>query len=190
MSAPRLARLAVFVIAGTTLGTAALAGPALSDAQQVIAALQFPPSALHVIGAIASGDRPRRSDEPLVLSARVSRPAYVAVLQVMRAGDTTQVFPSRTQPDPLLSAANAPVRIPIPPSASSAAGDRSGVVLYEFIAATKGTSWLFHPRPAAGAEFAVFGPTTRALAHEIRMSLRPGPGNAAATAFLVVRVAP
>jgi hypothetical protein len=183
----------LLLVASAALSRAAFAGPTLSDAQQVVAALQFAPGDLHVIGGVAAGrggNRAHRAGEPLALEAEVSRPAYVAVLQVLRTGDTTEIFPNRTHPDAHL-AANAPLRITLAAApAKPGASDRgAGVVLYEFIAVAKGTSWLFHPRPASGSEFAVLGPTTRALARDIEMSLRSGPGSAA-TAFVTVQIEP
>jgi hypothetical protein len=183
-------------------GDVAIAGDTLSDAQQVIASLQFPPGELHVIGGVGSrsggggggGSGAYRPGDPIALSVEVSRAAYVAVLQVTRAGDTTQVFPSRPHPDGFLAAAAEapppPLRISVPAPALPGSDGAGGVVIYEFIAATNGRSWLFHPQPAAGADFTFLGPTTRALAREIRTSLRPGSGSAAAaTAFVTVRIA-
>jgi hypothetical protein len=177
-----LAAATAYAIAG-----AALARVTLSDAQQVIAALQFPPNRLHVVGGVLGGEF--GAGKPIVLSAEVDRPAYIAVLQVMRSGDTTEVFPSRMRPEGLV-AAGTPLHITVPAPTTANAADRSSTVLYEFIAATKGTSWLFHPQPAAGNDFVSLGPTTRALARDIKLALRGGPGNAAATAFVTARIEP
>jgi hypothetical protein len=179
----------LLLAASSALGGAALAGRTLSDAQQVIAALRFPPNTLRVIGGIEGNGRAYRADEPIVLSAEVNRPAAVAVLRVMRTGDTTEVFPSLSHPD-ARAAAGTKLRIAVPTVASVTAGDTKGAVLFEFIAAADGSSWLFHPQPAAGADFAQFGPTTRALARDIRGALRRAAGRGAATADVTVQIKP
>ena len=63
-----------------------------------------------------------------------------------------------------------------------------GVVLFEFVATVRSSSWLFSRKPEGSADFAELGATTRALAKDIVTSLQPGPGSATAAAHLTVRV--
>jgi hypothetical protein len=180
----RIAAALLALLAATGIGGLARTDATLSDAQQAIAALQFSPGELRIIGEVADGGHAHRPGEPIVLFAQVNRPAYLAVLQVARTGDTVEVWPNREHPGAPLTA-GAPLRIVVPQSALPAGIDRRGAVMYEFIAATSGDSWLFHPQFAAGADIASLGPTTRALARDIRAALRRAPGGAAA-AFVSV----
>jgi hypothetical protein len=166
-------------------------GDALSDAQQVVADMELGPSDLHIIGGVVGGERAYRAGEPIVLSAEVNQLANVAVLRVSRSGETTEIFPNREHPDALVAAA-APLRIPDAGSSLNIAPDQPGVVLFEFIAASRGDSWVFHRRPEGegkgSADFVGLGSTTRALAKDIVGSLKPGPGSSTAAAHLAVRV--
>lgn len=161
-------------------------GDTLSDAQQVIAELHLGPSELNVVGGVA--DR-YRAGSPIVLSVEVNQPAHVAVLRVLRSGATAVIFPNREHPSAQV-AANSPLRIPDPGSSLPIAPDEPGVVLFEFIAAQRSDSWLFHRTPVGSGELAELGTTTRALANDVVTSLKPGPGSATAAAHLTVRVAP
>lgn len=183
MTLPRrvAAFFTVWALAGAACGV--LGGDTLSDAQQAIADLSFERSDLRVVGAVDHADRTYRAGEPIVLSAEITRPAYVAVLRVLPNGATTLVFPNRNHAATRL-APHKPLRIALPRVAPE-----PGTVLYEFVATTNGASWLFARKPEGQGEFAELGTTTRAVAKNIAVSLKPGPGSEAAIAHLAVRVA-
>jgi hypothetical protein len=165
----------------------------LTDAQAVIADMKIgssdqPGAGLTIIGAVDHADRRYRAGEPVTLSVEVSKAADVAVLRVMPNGATTLVFPNRSQASPRMSA-NSPMRIPAPGAPFQiAAPDRPGIVLFEFIAASRGDAWLFSRKPEGSADFAELGTTTRALAKDIALSLRGGRGADTAAVHLTVRV--
>jgi Domain of unknown function (DUF4384) len=153
-------------------------GETLSDAQQVIAEMKIGPPGqkagdLTITGSVDHEDRRYRVGEPITLSVEVSKEAYVAVLRVMPSGATTLIFPSKLHPAAQV-AAHSVLRIPDPASIGAVAADRPGVVLLEIIAASRGGSFLFSPKPAGSADFAELGTTTRALAKDIVGSLRGG----------------
>ncbi len=179
------AALALSALAGAAC--AIIGGGGLSDAQQVIADLKLGPSDLAVVGGVDRAGRTYRVGEPIGLSAEVNQPAYVAVLRVLPNGTTTLLFPNKHHPAAQL-AANAPLRIADPGSALAIAAETPGVVLFEFIAASDGRSWLFSRKPQGAADFAELGATTRAIAKDIVDSLKPGPGRKTALTHLVVRV--
>jgi len=156
----------------------------LTDAQQVIADMKIGPTDpqaadLKIAGAVDHADRRYRVGEPIVLSVQVSQQAYVAVLRVMPNGVATLLFPNRRQANARL-APNSPLRLP------DIAADQPGVVLFQFVASTRGDSWLFNRKPQVGADFAELGTTTRALARDIVLSL--GGHAAAAASHLALRV--
>ncbi len=165
----------------------------LTDAQQVIADMKTGPTdrkgaGLTIVGGVDHADRRYRVGEPVTLSVEVSKAAFVAVLRVMPDGTTTLIFPNRMQASAPVSA-NSPLRIPEPGSPFRiAAADKPGTVLFEFVASSRGGSWLFNRKPEGSADFAELGTTTRALAKDVVLSLRGGPGTATATAHLTVRV--
>jgi hypothetical protein len=160
---------------------------ALTDAQQAIADLRLAGSNLSVQVALAGDRDAARVGGPLALSLQVSQPAYVAVLRVMPSGATTLVFPNRQQPVAKL-AANSPMRVPAAGTSRSIMPDKPGVALFEVIASSEGSSWLFHRQPADGAEFAELGSSTRAIARLVVASLRGGHGSETAATQLIVRV--
>jgi hypothetical protein len=165
----------------------ATGGGTSSDAQDVVAAMKLGPSDLSVVGAVDRADDGYRTGEPVVLTVEVNKPAYVAVLRVLPNGATTLVFPNRAHPQAQV-AANSPLRIPDAGSATKITAATSGTVLFEFIAATRGGSWLFTREPEGSADFAELGVTTRALAKDIVTSLQPSPGSATAAAHIKIRV--
>jgi len=179
---PFLALALVFSAAGCN----AIGGkPTLTDAQAVIADLKLPsggtPADLVVTGAFDPPDPSYRAGDRIALTVTVNRDAWVAVLRVLRGGATTIVFPNRALPDARVTA-NAPLHIP------AVVAEKPGVELYAFIAATNGNSWLFTRKPEGSAEFVELGATTRALAHDIGVSLKGSPAGTAAASSIAVRV--
>jgi hypothetical protein len=186
-------------------------GETLTDAQQVIAAMKIgradlkvaalkadpkaadlkgadpPGDDLTIAGAVDHANRSYRVGEPIALSVEVNKAANVAVLRVMPNGATTLVFPNRRQATALVPA-GAALHIPEPGAPLKITADKPGVVLFEFIASTRGGSWLFSRKPQGPAEFAELGATTRALARDIVMSLKVGDGSDTAASHLALRV--
>ncbi len=159
----------------------------LSDAQEVIADMKIgssdqPGAGLTILGAVDHADRRYRVGEPISVSLEVNRAAYVAVLRVMPNGATTLIFPNRQHPNPQL-AANSPLRL-----AENIAAEKPGVALFEFVASTRGASWLFNRKPEEPADFAELGTTTRTIAKDIVTSLRVGHGADTTASHLALRV--
>jgi hypothetical protein len=182
---PARVLIAVWAAAGAACGVIGTS-ETLSDAQEVIATMKIAPSELkegdlRVTGTVDHADRVYRVGEPIALSVEVNRAAYVAVLRVMPNGATTLIFPNRGQ-------ARAQVLANAPLGPVIIAADKPGVALFEFVASARGDSWLFNRKPAAPAEFAELGTTTRALAKDIVLSLKVGHGRDTAAAHLTVRV--
>jgi hypothetical protein len=180
---PERLALVLWAAAGAACGAIG-ATEALTDAQAVIADMKIGPSdqpgaGLKIAGAVDDADRRYRVGEPIGLSIEVNQAAYVAVLRVMPNGATTLVFPNRRHASAQL-AANSPLHL-----AETIATEKPGVVLFEFVAATRGDPWLFNRKPQEAADFAELGTTTRALAKDIVLSLR---GVAAAASHLALRV--
>ena len=162
----------------------------LTDAQQVIADMKIGPADqqaadLKIVGATDHADRRYRVGEPIVLSVGVNQAAFVAVLQVMPNGATRLIFPNRRHASAQL-AANTPLSLPEPEDPVKIAAETPGVLVFEFVASTRGGSWLFNRKPQEGADFAELGATTRALAKDIVLSLGTGQGTAAS--HLAIRV--
>jgi hypothetical protein len=180
-----VAALGLWAAAGTGCGV--LQGDQLTDAQQVIADLKTGPSDLKIVGNIEQADRLYRTGEPIALSFEVNKPAYVAVLRVLPNGVTTRLFPNQRQTSARV-AANTTVRVPESGGAPAVTAGKPGVVLFEFIAAASGESWLFTRKPTGAADFVELGATTRAVAKDIALSLKLGHGADVAVAKLTVRV--
>jgi hypothetical protein len=182
---PASVALAVWAMAGAACGVGDK--ETLTDAQEVIADMKIgasdqPGADLRVIGAVDHADRSYRVGEPIPVSVEVNRAAYVAVLRVMPNGATTLIFPNRRQANAQLPA-NSPLRL-----AENIATEKPGVALFEFIASTRGASWLFNRKPEERADFAELGTTTRTLAKDIVTSLRAGHGAETAASHLALRV--
>ena len=159
----------------------------LSDAQEVIADMKIgssdqPGTGLRVIGAVDHANRRYRVGEPISVSVEVNQAAYVAVLRVMPNGATTLIFPNRRHGDAQIPA-NSPLRL-----ADNIVAEKPGVALFEFVASTRGASWLFSRKPEEPADFAELGTTTRTIAKDIVSSLRVGHGADAAASHLALRV--
>ncbi|HEX6441330.1 MAG TPA: DUF4384 domain-containing protein [Stellaceae bacterium] len=153
----------------------------LTDAQQVVADMKLGPSELRIIGAVDHADRSYRVGETIALTAEVNNTANVAVLRVMPNGATTLLFPNKEHPSAEVPA-NTSVKI------GGGAVDKPGTVLFEFIAAKSGDSFLFDKKRAEEGTHAELGATTRALAKDIMMSLKPGSARETAAARILVRV--
>jgi hypothetical protein len=187
---PLRAALVLWAAAGSGCGV--VDSERLTDAQQVIADMKIGLSdqqgpGLTIIGVADHADRRYHVGEPIALSVQVNRAAYVAVLRVMPSGATTLVFPNRRHASAQL-AANSPLYLPEPGAPVVIAAEGPGVALFEFVAATRGDSWLFNRKPPAAADFAELGTTTRTLAKDILLSLRPGHGADTAASHLALRV--
>jgi hypothetical protein len=187
----RLLLVALWV-AGATACSVIGAQETLTDAQQVIADMKIgasdPKGAdLGIVGVVDHADRRYRVGEPIILSVQVNKAADVAVLRVMPNGETTLIFPDRRQATARVPA-GALLRIPEPGAPLAITADRPGVVLFEFIASTRGNSWLFNRKPQGPADFAELGTTTRALAKDIVLSLKVGHGSDTAASHLAIRV--
>jgi len=188
MSGRGPARLALAVWAATGAACGIIGDKErLSDAQQVIADMKIgfsdqPGAGLRVIGAVDHADRRYRVGEPVSLSVEVNRAAYVAVLRVMPNGATTLIFPNRRHGNAQL-AASSPLHV-----AENIAAKKPGVALFEFVASTRGDSWLFNRKPEEPADFAELGTTTHTLAKDIVTSLRVGHGADTAASHLALRV--
>ena len=153
----------------------------LTDAQQVVADMKLGPSELRIIGAVDHADRTYRAGETIALTAEVNNNANVAVLRVMPNGATTLLFPNKEHPSAEVPA-NTSVKI------GGGAIDKPGTVLFEFVAAKSGDSFLLDKKRAEAGTHAELGATTRALAKDILMSLKPGPTRDTAGAHIIVRV--
>jgi hypothetical protein len=192
VSAGRLAHvaLALWAAAGAACGVVG-DSERLTDAQQVIADMKIGPSdkqgGLTIVGAVDHADRRYYVGEPINLSIQVNQAAYVAVLRVISNGATTLVFPNRRHTSALL-AANVPLHLPDPGAPAMIAAETPGVALFEFVAATRGDSWLFNRKPLAAGDFSELGTTTRTLAKDILLSLRVGHGTETAASHLALRV--
>jgi hypothetical protein len=188
----RRAALAGLILWGAAgAGCGVLQGDQLTDAQQVIADLKTGASDVKIVGRVEQADRRYRTGEPIALSFEVNRPAYVAVLRVLPNGVTTRLFPNMF-PNKFQSSAqipaNATVRVPQTGAPLTITAGKPGVVLFEFIAAASGESWLFTRKPTGAADFVELGATTRAVAKDLALSLKLGRGAEAATAKLTARI--
>lgn len=174
------------LLASLALSLAACAGlggePTLNDAQQTVAALKFAGSGtasdLAVAGAVDRHDARYNSGDTIVLTVTVNRPASVAVLRVLHSGETAIVFPSKAHPDAHVTGT---VQF------ETQAG-KGGVELFEYIAATDGSAWLFTRKPEGSAPYVDLGPTTRALAADIATTFRGAKHGTAAVAHQAIRV--
>ena len=146
--------------------------------------MKFPKSPLKLEAAVDRADRTYRSGEKIRLSAQLEKPAYLAVLEVRKSGETRLLFPNKAHPGAQLPA-NVRVSIPGPHDDFALPAPPPGTVVIEFLASTSGASWLFHTTPAESAIFADLGATTHLLAKEIAGSLTHGAAAAAATPVII-----
>jgi hypothetical protein len=183
MTKPRL--LPLLVLAALLHGCTGLGGlKRLPDAQAAIAELQFAKSPLQIAAAADRTDAVYRSGEPIRFSVRLNKPAYLALLEVEKSGETRLLLPNRMRAA-ALSPPNRALPIPVPREDYEIRAGEPGTFLFEFLASTSGDSWLFRRRPADAATFADLGATTHLLAKEIIGALEHGGAAAAATPVLV-----
>jgi len=185
------------VLAGATAGLAGCAAAyrtdilrkdERTDAQNAIADTKFDHGELTVQLSSDRQDTTYDPGQPITLSVTANKNAYVAVLRVLESGETTIVFPNRARRDAAI-AANTPLAIPGPGDAVKIAADKPCIVLFEVVASTSGTSWVFKREPDKGSDFANLGATTRSIAKDLVSSLKVGGAADTAAAHLTVRIA-
>lgn len=159
----------------------------LSDAQQVIADARINHGDLTVAASVDRADTTYAPGQPISLSVRTNKDSYVAILRVLPSGGTTIVFPNRAHRSAAVTA-NASVSVPAPGDKIAIAGDKPGVVLFEVVASTVGTSWLFNRAPDDGSDFADLGVTTRDIAKDLLSTLKVGSAAQTAATYLTVRI--
>jgi hypothetical protein len=179
------------VVAGTAACTVAhrtdmFRQDELSDAQQVIADARLGAGDLTIEGSVDRPDTTYAPGQPITLSVKTNKDAYVAILRVLASGDTAIVFPNRAHRDAGLKA-NTVLTVPAAGEAVKIAVDKPGTVLFLLVASSSGTSWLFKRAPDDGSDFANLGVTTRNIAKDLTSTLKPGSGTAAAS-HLTVRI--
>ncbi|MBV9826160.1 MAG: DUF4384 domain-containing protein [Alphaproteobacteria bacterium] len=167
---------------GTLMACAVIDGAPLSDAQQAMVDLTFGPSDFAVTGHLDHPDGRYRIGEPIGLTVQVSKPASVAVLEVLPNGATTLIFPNRRHPETPLTA-DTPVAIP--GAATRIVAGASGSIILKVIASERSGSWLFTRKPDSDSVFSALGTSSRAIAKDISLSLK---GGGTATTVLMVRV--
>jgi Domain of unknown function (DUF4384) len=183
---PAMAIVAVLV-GYADQGRSGLFGRTLTDAQQVIADTRINHGDMTITGSVDREDTTYGTGQPITLSAKTSKNAYVAILRVLANGDTAIVFPNRAHRDAAI-AANTALTVPGPGDAVKIAADKPGIVLFEFIASTNGDSWLFKRDPDSGSDFAKLGVTTRNIAKDLLSTLKVGHGPDTAASFVTVRI--
>ena len=159
----------------------------LTDAQQVIADARLSGGDLTIQGSVDRPDTTYDPGQPITLSVKTSKDASIAILRVLPSGDTTIVFPNRAHRDAKI-AANTALTVPASGEQVKIAGDKPAIVLFEFIASTAGTSWLFHRPPDDGSDFADLGSTTRDIAKDLVSTLKVGGAAPTAATHLTVRI--
>jgi hypothetical protein len=159
----------------------------LTDAQQVIADARLNGGDLSIQGSVDRPDTTYDPGQPITLTVKTSKDASVAILRVLPSGDAAIVFPNRAHRDAKV-AVNTILTIPAPGEQVKITGDKPGIVLFEFIASTAGTSWLFKRAPDDGSDFADLGTTTRDIAKDLVSTLKVGGAAPTAAMYLTVRI--
>ena len=190
-----LRRLAlVAVVAASTAGCAVayktdlLRKDVLTDAQQAIAEMKLDHGDMTIAGSADRADTTYAPGQPITLSVKTSKNAYVAILRVTANGDTTIVFPNRERRNAAVRAGTA-LTVPGPGDNVKIAADKPGVMLFEFIASTAGDAWPFTRPPDSGSDFADLGGTTRNITKDLLAGLKIGAGSDIAASHLTVRIA-
>ena len=158
----------------------------LTDAQQVVADARLDHGDMTIGGSVDRPDTTYDPGQPITLSVKTSKKAYVAILRVTANGDTTIVFPNRGRRNAAVPA-NTVLTVPAPDDAVKIAADKPGIVLFEFIASNAGDAWPFNRAPDDGSDFADLGGTTRAIVKDLQDGLKIGTHDTAAS-HLTVRI--
>jgi len=153
----------------------------LTDAQNAIAQTKINRGDMTIQASVDHPDTTYNPGEPITLSVRTSKDAYVAILRVLPNGDTTIVYPNRAHRDASI-AANRPLTTQVP-------AGKPGIVLFEFVSSTDKKPWLFKREPDNGSDFANLGVSTHNLAKDIVSGLKVGTGPETAATYIIVRVA-
>lgn len=189
---PRRLLLAAALAVCTAACTAAyktdvLRKDVLTDAQQVIADMKINHGDMTIEAAVDRADTTYDPGQPVDVSVKTSKDAYVAILRVLANGDTTIVFPNRGLRKAMVPA-NTVLTVPAPGDAVKIAGDKPGIVLFEFIASSSGDAWPFTRAPDNGSDFADLGGSTRNIVKDLIAGLKVGAHDTAAS-HLTVRIA-
>lgn len=189
---PRRQLLAAAVAVSTAACTAAyktdmLRKDVLTDAQQVIADMKINHGDMTIEAAVDRADTTYDPGQPVVVSVKTSKNAYVAILRVLANGDTTIVFPNRGRRNAAV-AANTLLTVPAPGDPVKITVGKPGIELYEFIASTSNDAWPFTRAPDNGSDFADLGGSTRYIAKDLLGALKIGPNHDTAARYLTVRV--
>lgn len=183
----------------------------LTDAQKAIADTKINHGDMTIKASVDRTDTTYAVGQPIVLSVSTSKDAHVAILRVLPNGETTLLFPVKAKPaadkpdakkadkadakkvdkaDAKTDiAANQVLTLPGPHDGFTISADKSGVVLFEFIASTAGDFWLFKRGPDPNSDFANLGVTTRAIAKDIVDFLKVGKSEAdTAATYVTVQV--
>jgi hypothetical protein len=158
----------------------------LTDAQQVIADAKLDHGDMTIVGSVDRADTTYDPGQPITLSVKTSKNAYVAILRIAASGDTTIVFPNRGRRNAAVPA-NTVLTVPAPDDAVKIAADKPGIVLFEFIASNSGDAWPFTRPPDDGSDFAGLGGTTRNIVRDLLNGLKIGSHDTAAS-HLTVRI--
>jgi lipoprotein-anchoring transpeptidase ErfK/SrfK len=159
----------------------------LTDAQQVIADMKINHGDMTIEAAVDRADTTYGPGQPVVLSVKPSKDAYVAILRVLANGDTTIVFPNRGRRNAAV-AANTVLTVPAAGDSVTIAVGKPGIELYEFIASTSKDAWPFTRTPDDGSDFANLGGSTRNTAKDLLGALKVGPSHDTAARYVTVRV--
>jgi hypothetical protein len=158
-------------------------GPSLSDAQTAMTLLKFSnnglPTDLSVTARLDRPDGGYRTGDPITLTVTVNKPASIAVLRVTRGGGTTIVFPNRNQPD---------ARPPNGVAHVTVLAGPEGTELFEFIAATDATAWIFTKKPAASSDYVNLGSTTRATVTDLETTFRHAERGTVAVSHQAIKI--
>lgn len=176
-------RLAALVVMLVLAGCGLQSGPSPNDAQSAMALLKFTnngaPADLSVTARFDRPDGAYKTGDPINLIVTTNKPASIAVLRVMHSGETTIVFPNRNQPD--AQARNGVAHVTV------AAGPE-GTELFEFIAATDGTAWVFTRKPAALADYVDLGAATRAVVTDLETTFRHAQRGTVAVSHQAIKI--
>jgi uncharacterized protein DUF4384 len=157
-----------------------------TDAQQVVADAKIDHGDMTITGSVDRPDTTYDPGQPITLSVKTSKKAYVTILRVTASGETTIVFPNRGRRNAAVPAKTV-LTVPAPDDTVKIAADKPGIVLFEFIASDAGDAWPFTRPPDDGSDFADLGGTTRAIVKDLLNGLKVGAHDTAAS-HLTVRI--